>query len=126
MGLYLDAVGEFWREWVINYDFGHQSNLQVRMFLFSRSRMFAWKLALMRRYYKLVSHASTTDVRQIARRSGLVLTALVALFLLAANCRRRVHTRRRSRNRARPEDAPRPAASIWCEGITALLGRTGV
>jgi len=125
MGLYLDAVGEFWREWVINYDFGHQSNLQVRMFLFSRSRMFAWKLALMRRYYKLVSHASTTDVRQIARRYGLVLTALVALFLLAVNGRKLLHTWRDYRIAARPEDAPRAAASIWYERMTASLARRG-
>lgn len=125
MGLYLDAVGEFWREWVINYDFGHQSNLQIRMFLFSRSRMFAWKVEMLREYYKLVRQAGTTDIRQIVRRYGMILTAVVAFFLLIVNGRRLLDLWRTHRIASNPEAAPQAAASIWYERMAAALARRG-
>ena len=123
LGLYLDALGEFWREWVINYDFGHQSNLTFKVAMLSRSRLFSWKLAILRRYYKLVAHAGATDLRQLLRRYGLLLMLLVALLVLAANAGKLVHLWRDYRIAARPEDAPRAAASIWYERMTASLAR---
>jgi len=125
LGLYLDALGEFWREWVINYDFGHQSNLTFKVAMLSRSRLFSWKLAILRRYYKLVAHAGATDLRQLLRRYGLLLMLLVVLLLLTANAGKLVHLWRDYRIASKPEEAPRAAASIWYERMTASLARRG-
>ena len=125
VGLYVDALGEFWREWVINYDFNRQNSLQSRMFLFSRSSLFAWRLAVLREYYSLLSSARRAGLRQVLRRDGAALVGLVILLLIAANSRSVLSSWRKHRIAARPEQAPRAAASIWYERMTASLARRG-
>jgi transglutaminase-like putative cysteine protease len=125
IGLYLDALGEFWREWVINYDFSHQSNLSFRAALLSRNRMFSWKLEMLRYYYKLVARARTTDPRQFMRRYGPALLIFVVVLLLAINITRLIRVWRNYRIAVRPETAPRAAASIWYERMTAAVARRG-
>ena len=125
MGLYLDALGEFWREWVINYDFGHQNNLQFKMLLLSRSRMFAWKLATMRQYYQLVRQARATDLRRLLRRMGGGFVALVILLVLTVNTPNMLRAWRNHRIASKPQEAPRAAASIWYARMTASLARRG-
>ncbi len=41
--LYVDAMASFWREWVVNYDAGHQQSLAVGAS--SRSRQLFWAAA---------------------------------------------------------------------------------
>jgi len=125
MSLYLDALGEFWREWVINYDFNRQNNLQIRMFLVSRSNLFSWRLAALRKYYKLLNSARPTDLRRTLRRYGAILAGVVLLLLIAANSRKVLSSWRKHRIAAKPEQAPRAAASIWYERMTASLARRG-
>lgn len=125
MGLYLDALGEFWREWVINYDFGHQSNLSFRMAMLSRNRLLGWKVEIMRRYYELVMRARSTDLRQLLRRRGVMLLGLVVLLMVAMNLRKLARFWRNYRIAAKPEESPRTAASIWYERMTISLARRG-
>ena len=125
VGLYLDALGEFWREWVINYDFGHQNNLQFKVLLLSRSHMFAWKLATMRQYYQLVREARATDLRKLLRRTGGSLVAAVMLLVLIVNAPNMLRAWRNHRIASKPQEAPRAAASIWYARMTALLARRG-
>jgi len=47
------------------------------------------------------------------------------LFVLAINTRKLLRLRRDYRIAARPEEAPRAAASIWYERMTAALARHG-
>jgi transglutaminase-like putative cysteine protease len=125
VGLYLDALGEFWREWVINYDFTHQSSLSFRTAMLSRNRLSNWKLDIMRRYYQLVARARTTDPGQFLRRYGPVLLILVVLLVLVVNSGTLLRFWRNCRIAANPEEAPRAAASIWYERMTASLARRG-
>jgi protein-glutamine gamma-glutamyltransferase len=123
--LYLDALGEFWREWVINYDFNRQNNLQTKMFLLTRGRILDWRLTVLHKYHRLLGKARKTDLRPMLRRYGAALAGLVLLLLIAANGRNVLSSWRRHRIAARPEQAPRAAASIWYERMTASLARRG-
>jgi hypothetical protein len=125
IGLYLDALGEFWREWVINYDFTHQSNLSFRAAILSRNHLFDWKLDIMRRYDRLVTRARTTDPGQFLRRYAPVLLILIVLLVLVVNSGKLLRFWRNYRIAANPEEAPRAAASIWYERMTAALARRG-
>ena len=125
--LYLDAMASFWREWVINYDAGHQYSLgreatRNSVEWFRRARNWARRhheslLTAARRTQKTVSHSPV--------RWSIGGAAILGLLVLAANARRlwrAVYSRRLA---SRPEKSPRLAATIWYERMTRLLARKG-
>ena len=63
MSLYVDAMASFWREWVVNYDAGHQQSLVADAG--SRSRNLLWTL---RRWW----HRHYERLLGAARRTGKV------------------------------------------------------
>jgi len=125
--LYIDAMNSFWRDWIVNYDLGHQ--LQLTQDASSGSR-------------ELVSHAQSWSVgkyertlawaRNVQKRVGpsavkWVLRACAAfLFLiLVANMPRLLAALRKFRLARRPETAPQMAASIWYQRMLKTLARRG-
>ncbi len=125
--LYADALASFWREWIINYDLGHQEHLAFSTTHGGREllqNVQAWA----RRKYQALLHsaqrAQDTLGRSPARWS--VTGILVAvLLLLGANATRLWRAVRRFRLAARPEKSPRLAATIWYERMTRRLARQG-
>ena len=125
--LYLDALASFWREWVINYDAGHQYNLgreatRSSLEWFQRAREWARRhhqalLREARRAQRTVSHSPA--------QWGIAGGASALLLLLAANARRLWQALRSRRLAARPEKAPSLAATIWYERMTRMLARKG-
>jgi protein-glutamine gamma-glutamyltransferase len=125
--LYVDALASFWREWVINYDAGHQYNLgraATRNSLEWLQRARGWA----RRHHEALLNAARRTSRTV---SGSPLKwsfagAVVALLLVfAANAGRLWRAFRGRRLAARPEKSPSLAATIWYERMTRLLARRG-
>ncbi|HXM23061.1 MAG TPA: DUF3488 and transglutaminase-like domain-containing protein [Terriglobales bacterium] len=125
--LYLDALASFWREWVINYDAGHQYNLgreATRNGLEWFQRMRNWA----RRHHEALLTAARRTQRMVSDspvRWSLAGVVIAALLLLAANARRLWQALRSRQLAARPEKSPRLAATIWYERMTRMLARKG-
>ncbi|HYX68289.1 MAG TPA: DUF3488 and transglutaminase-like domain-containing protein [Terriglobales bacterium] len=125
--LYGDAAREFWREWIINYDFQHQS--QVSNTVVSRGRLSfdRARLFLRKRYEELIERARrTTD--HVSRRPsqyGLRLVGVFVLLLLLANAGKLWRTWREGRVAHSPERSPHAAAAIWYTRMTRRLARHG-
>lgn len=125
--LYLDAMASFWREWVINYDAGHQYSLgreatRGSLEWFRRARSWA------RRQHEALLAAARRSQRTVSDspvKWGIVAAGVAALLLLGANARRLWRAMRNRRLAARPEKSPSLAATIWYERMTRLLAGRG-
>jgi len=126
-GLYVDALREFWREWVINYDFAHQMSLSNDMAVRSRRWFDGARLWTHQRYAALLERARHVEAqaeRSPGRFGGMALGVIVFLVLLLnlGRMRRMVRVRRLVRN---PGRAPQAAASIWYGRMLRWLDRRG-
>jgi transglutaminase-like putative cysteine protease len=125
--LYLDALASFWREWVINYDAGHQYKLgreatRNSLEWFQRARNWA------RRHHQALLSAARRTERTVSHSPvqwSIAGGASALLLLLAANTRRLWRAIRNRRLAARPEKDPSLAATIWYERMTRMLARKG-
>lgn len=123
--LYVDAMGEFWREWVINYDFSHQFNLRNQMFAGSQQMANRWRRSWLRNSQALVRQAHESKLQNISGRNIAIILIFATLLALAANVRALLRARRSRQIAAHPEQSPRAAASIWYERMTRALARRG-
>ena len=125
--LYLDAAREFWREWVVNYDFSHQVSLTQNIRFRGRDAFQNARQWLRDQYRGLVARMRQTYYRaqQSPREWGggaaLALGSIVVLLNLR-RLWRAWRTRRVARN---PERAPQAAASIWYARMIRRLSRRG-
>ena len=126
-GLYVDALREFWREWVINYDFAHQLSLSNNAAARSRRLFDDARLWASQRYDYLLNRAR--DAEKTAERSpgriigwALAWVFLLALLLNIGSLRKLVRVRRMVRH---PGTEPQAAASIWYARMLRALGRRG-
>lgn len=121
--LYVDAAREFWREWVINYDFSHQRNAGVAAVrgvqgLTERTGLWAHRkygavLARTRRLHRQVQAAPT--------QWGVGILLSIASLLLVLN-RRALGS---SLTRRRLTRTPRSAATLWYERLLRHMARQG-
>ncbi len=127
MSLYVDALASFWREWVVNYDVGHQRSLAISAT--SRSRRLFWALRHWwhRHYESLLAAARHTGTSVVAYplRWGLGGVLLGAVLLLVVNAPRLLQALGKRRLASRPERSPRLAATIWYERMTDIVARRG-
>jgi len=125
--LYVDAMASFWREWVINYDVGHQQTL-ARQTARSGRRFLDEARAWGRHRYAVLLAAAERTQRRMAQspaRWSLAAGLTAAVVLLLMNLRRLwglIRTRRLARH---PEQSPRQAAAIWYGRMTRLVARLG-
>ena len=64
--LYLDAASEFWREWVVNYDFSHQQTLQENAIRDTRKTWTQWRDWAYARYKRLLTSAGPSRLSPAA------------------------------------------------------------
>ena len=127
MQLYVDAAASFWREWIINYDIGHQRTLgkgaatTSRQF-FEEARRWIERQhrALLRSARRAHDHFTNFSVRWLG---GSMALAAVLITLL--NLRRMVSGLRNRSLRAHPERAPRESAALWYERMVVRMARLG-
>ena len=125
--LYVDALREFWREWIVNYDFGHQATLAASTTAQGRQlyrRATEW---IQLRYAQLLAWARGAQTRATAdpKGSGILAVSVVAFVMLLINSPRLVRTLRMRRLARTPERAPQAAATLWYSRMSRSLERYG-
>jgi hypothetical protein len=125
VNLYVDAAREFWGDWVINYDFGHQNVLAELTTTNVRSTLAsAWR-AMDRRYWRLIGTIQSWVQRSTHPESFAVsgntslFVSTVAISLAA------VGLWFRRRRRTRTSLAPENAASVWLQRLLKRMARKG-
>jgi hypothetical protein len=127
MDLYLDAAASFWREWIINYDVGHQRSLSKdaatssRLFFEQARQWIERQHSVMLQWARRAhDHFTAFPVRWLG---GLIAftTVLIALW----NVRRLIGGLRARSLRAHPERAPRESAALWYDRMVNRMARLG-
>jgi hypothetical protein len=125
--LYVDAGREFWRDWIVNYDFSHQRSLTISAMTRGRSNADSLRAQFMRRYFALFAAARRTY--ELVRRAPVLWTAttavILACVLFAVNSRRAWRALTGLRAGRHPERAPQTSASLWYARLLRHLGRRG-
>jgi protein-glutamine gamma-glutamyltransferase len=127
VALYIDAMASFWREWIVNYDAGHQQTLA--MDARSGSRRLVWGLRhWWRIHYEALLAAARRSKGTLAGsplRWGIGAALSAIMFLLLVNTRRLWEAIGKRRLAARPERSPRQAATLWYGRMTEIVARRG-
>ncbi|HEY6970196.1 MAG TPA: DUF3488 and transglutaminase-like domain-containing protein [Candidatus Angelobacter sp.] len=125
LALYMDALHEMWREWIINYDFNRQVMLSSEITASAgtvQSRLRLWYLT---RYAKI-----SQRVREM--RGGFtygtlaVICVLGALIIALPFAPRGWRAIERSRLLKNPQQAPGSSASLWYARMLKAMARRGL
>jgi transglutaminase-like putative cysteine protease len=127
IGLYLDAAKEFWGEWVVNYDFSHQTLLaELTTNKTKISAESLWK-RMQGKYFSgiiwlqtLFSHVR--DPQQLETPQGWAKALGAFIVLLAAIWALHLWLRVRRIAKLPPESL----ASLWLERLLRKLGKRGL
>lgn len=128
MNLYLDAVRDMWREWVINYDFSHQVRLSNELNSTSNHVQTNARGWITKKYRRLLDRINAWQ-RKLERvpswKLGLAITLLALLTALPflPLLRRTVQA---ARERKDPQHAPRSVASYWYLRLLKRLAAQGL
>jgi hypothetical protein len=125
--LYVDAMASFWREWIVNYDLGHQQVLALaarnnsREWLENFRTWREWQYEALLNAARHAHRAMTESPWRWNLRGILLLT----LLILGANASRLWRMFSKRRLAAHPEMYPRKSATIWYESMIRRLSRCG-
>jgi hypothetical protein len=125
--LYLDAMSSFWREWVVNYDSGHQQQLGQTATQGSR-RMLDNMRSWARHHYLELLNAARRAQGTVSDSPGnwsLGAVAATLLIVLASNARRLWNFYRLRHVATHPETEPQTAATIWYRRTVKFLAKRG-
>jgi hypothetical protein len=125
--LYVDAMASFWREWIVNYDLGHQQTLAIAARDNSREwfeKFRHWREQQYEFLLKAARRAHSTITESPGRWSWRG-TLLIMLLLVSANTLRLWRMVSKRQLAAHPERFPCKAATIWYDRMTRRLGRRG-
>jgi transglutaminase-like putative cysteine protease len=125
--MYLDAMSSFWRDWIVNYDLGHQLRLTQDAGRGSRelvSHAQSWAVG---KYEATLAWARKVQERVGSSAVKWVLRAFAVLLVVtfATSVPRLLAFFRKFRLARRPEKAPQLAASIWYQRMLKILARRG-
>lgn len=128
VGLYLDAMASFWRDWVVSYDISHQLVLGEAAISNTRG---VWEnaRAWARRKYESMLHwarRSQDRVEHSPLRWAVLGAVIVGLLSLLANLGRLARWLQQLTLRKHPERAPDQAAAMWYERMSRTLARSGL
>jgi transglutaminase-like putative cysteine protease/uncharacterized membrane protein len=125
--LYLDAASEFWRDWVVNYDFSHQRMLTVTTV--TRSRRAGDKLRqMLAGVYPRMLGLARKVVRSVYRHprpyqvAGWASIALLICLTFGGTFKRWL---KRRALMAQPARSPKHAATVLYEKMTRTTRRRG-
>jgi len=127
LGMYLDAFREFWREWVINYDFGHQRALSTTAVAQGASVFESVTQWARSRYFDMLHQGfrAHDHITNSPRRSVWMVIGVVLLVALALNLGRLGRSWRRRSLLKNPERDPEAAASVLYLRMTQAAAKGG-
>lgn len=125
--LYVDAMNQFWHEWVVNYDFAHQRTLTASITTQSIQRGASLRDYFANLYQRMLARARSaqrafTQSPQRQSRWALFVVCFMLLLVLAPRTYKLLRAQQLARN---PERAPEAAASLWYNRATNHLARYG-
>jgi hypothetical protein len=125
--LYTDAMASFWREWVVNYDLGHQQHLAFNTTHSGRELVGSMKAWTRAKYQALLSstHRAQDNLGQSPWRWAVRGIVAAILLILGANATRLWQALQKFRLAARPQKSPQLGATLWYERMTRLVARRG-
>lgn len=126
--LYVDAMREFWHEWVVNYDTGHQNLLGSTLVRQSRVRFDSLRDAIQSLYDGSLrrARAMRTHFQQHQNAWTFWLAGGLTLSMLLLIGPRAFRLFRRLRLARQPTLEPHTAATIWYTRLLKLLSRRGI
>ena len=125
--LYLDAAQEFWREWVINYDFGHQRELTMSTVSRAQRGAFDLRRWLRKQYLSALKITRRVNSQVAGHPTEWVVVAvfLAGLILVVWNSRRIVRMWNLRAIAKTPSKAPQVAATIWYSRMLKSVAKKG-
>jgi transglutaminase-like putative cysteine protease len=125
--LYLDAAQEFWREWIINYDFSHQRQLTETTVIKAQHSAYDIRRWWRQHYNALIQKAQriNNNATQHPRSTALFVTSALALLIVIWNLRSVARTLRQRAIASQPGKAPQKAASIWYTRMVKAVAKQG-
>ncbi len=125
--LYMDAMRELWREWIINYDFTHQMRLSAALASETGRAQFGIRWWLWKKYRGLLITAQSLQrrVQHLPAKDVILYCVLLLLLLLSPFIPRSWRALQRGRLLRNPQLAPRTAASFWYLRMLKALERRG-
>ncbi len=125
--LYMDAMASFWREWIVNYDLGHQFSLAQETGRGSRQLVSHAQSWAKSRYERMLAWARRTQ-EKIGQSTVVWGERALVVFLMVlaiVSVPKVVALVRKMRLVRRPERAPQVAATLWYERMLHHLARHG-
>jgi transglutaminase-like putative cysteine protease len=128
VGLYVDAMASFWRDWIVSYDSSHQHVLGQAAISGTRGLWEGIRTRARDRYDSMLKWArqSQNRVERAPGRWTVFGLAIAAGFLFVANLGKIIRWLHEKRLSAHPEHAPEQAAAMWYERMARSLARQGV
>ena len=128
LGLYVDAMASFWRDWIVSYDTTHQYVLGQAAISGTRG---LWENArnwAREHYEAMLKWASRSQDRiEHSPASWAITAGAIALILLVlANVGRIARWLHERWLRAHPERSPEQAAAMWYERMTRAVEKRGI
>lgn len=125
LGMYMDALHEMWREWVINYDFAHQVRLSTELGASAsnaHSRVRSW---YKRKYWAMLIWLKNLS-GTLSSGKTIAIGILGLIIITLPFLPRAWRALRRARSLKNPEQAPRTSASLWYAKMLRALARKGI
>ena len=127
MALYMDAMASFWREWVIDYDLGHQRTLSQEAVQATHQTVDRVRLWWHARYQSMLAAARRVRHQMILAPRAWILGTLGSVLFLVVLIKARTLWKALLAHRLAThlEKSPQQAASIWYQRMTRLAARRG-
>jgi transglutaminase-like putative cysteine protease len=128
LGLYIDAMASFWRDWIVSYDTSHQYVLGQAALTGSRNLWEGARSWARKHYASMLNWArrSQNRVEHSPGRWAIIGAGIVLALLLLANLARIARLLHEKWLTAHPERSPQQAASMWYDRMARVLARQGV
>jgi protein-glutamine gamma-glutamyltransferase len=128
LGLYVDAMSSFWREWIVSYDSSHQYVLGQTALTGTRSFWERSRIWARQHYGAMLKWADRMQNRvEYAPGKWMLLGLLLSVTLLfLANLGRFLRWLHQHQLKSHPERSPEQAAAMWYTRMARTLERYGV
>jgi protein-glutamine gamma-glutamyltransferase len=128
VGLYVDAMASFWREWIVSYDSTHQYVLAQTAVNGTRGLWENARAWASEKYTRMLKWAERGQerVETSPARWAFVGGGIILALLLLANLGRMTHWLHEKWLQAHPERSPEQAAAMWYGRMARVLAQRGM